>query len=345
LFYFVCVVSCFFALLLFVFLFVLLFVLFYCLPLFSIVFHCFFWVAFEFLVFVFQLARRFSCVQVDFFSSFDILLRRPSLASCKKQKKGNFIRRPSHPLHKSNMSAAAFFSLRDESSASTLAGNLVDGSNIASVRALESRKTGSGPTSAIGVSSGAAVYADQLRVTAADGLIMPPLFVAADSSATAATNLQVNKSDATYFIQAGNYSGDQQVNLRLPALSLTDSGNPALAGFKARFVIAGAISAGAVQVMRASTDNCTVKGFISHANAMTVATGVTTLTAGSSPFAVAGNAAGAVGVANTMFNAAAPGIAFSSTSEIGDWVEFETDGLNWFVRGVVKTKGSITTAS
>ena len=314
----------------------------------SVVFHCFP------LLFLLHLSFLFSFFNLpDVFHAFKLIFFR-RLTSCsvvrlwpavKNKKKGNFIRRPSHPLHKSNMSAAAFFSLRDESSASTLAGNLVDGSNIASVRALESRKTGSGPTSAIGVSSGAAVYADQLRVTAADGLIMPPLFVAADSSATAVTNLQVNKSDATYFIQAGDYSDDQKINLRLPALSLTDSGNPALAGFKARFVIAGAISAGNVQVMRASTDSCTVKGFISHANAMTVATGVTTLTAGSSPYTVLGNAAGAVGVANTMFNAAAPGIAFSSTSEIGDWVEFETDGLNWFVRGVVKTKGSITTAS
>jgi hypothetical protein len=215
----------------------------------------------------------------------------------------------------------------------------------AAARSLEMRKTtGGGPTSAIGLSSGTAAYADQMRVTAVDGMIMAPLFVTA---CTTATRLQISKSSATYFLACGNNTG--VLTLQLPPLSGIVGNLPsaAVAGFKARFVATAALASGSnINIVPEGTTTArpVFLGSIVNSGAITPAGTGTNLAitspGGTLPSSALSLGKSCIALAGT---ASGGGLALVSGSVVaGDWVEFETDGVSWYVRGVVAAYNAVS---
>jgi hypothetical protein len=197
-------------------------------------------------------------------------------------------------------------------------------------RSLESRKQGGGPTAALGLGTGASVYGDRFKVTAADGLIVPPLFVLPGVAAAAAVTLDVTKSGATYFIQGGTYANT--VTLRLPAQSV------AQAGFKARFRIVSdnLIGTAGVVVQQNDADaNPELKGFVAFRSAIADGGG-----------AVGGIVGDNISVGSKLIRFVAAPTATSPNPQSvraapGDWIEIESDGVSWHVTGSISAVGGI----
>ena len=245
------------------------------------------------------------------------------------------------------MSATAFFTLADP----VVPTGTSDPGLNAAARSLEMRKTtGGGPTSALGLSSGTAAYADQMRVTAVDGMIMAPLFVGLNGTGAAAT-LQVTKSNSTYFIQGG--TNPFATRLMLPPLSASVgvASAAAVAGFKARFVLMGALVTGAVSIVP-STYSLAGPSFlgsiVNSASIAPITSGGTNIvlsaTAGSITSVTPANAIQTLVKSSIVpTSALVKSIDFVvAAAAAGDWVEVETDGINWYVRGVVASYDAVT---
>lgn len=221
------------------------------------------------------------------------------------------------------MSASTFYSLVDAPAAVGASGTGSDSTLIA--RTLEARKQGGGPTAALGLGGGAAVYADQFKITASDGLHISPLFVLPGVAAEAAVTLDVTKSGATYFIQGGTYA--HAVTLRLPALSA------ARAGFKARFrIVSGALTGNTVTIQQNDTSvgaQQQLAGFIASRAAIpaVIPDPDTGALVGTS---IAGKA--------LVFEKATD---LGSKATVGDWLEVESDGATWHVTGSQAAAGNI----
>jgi len=209
------------------------------------------------------------------------------------------------------MSASAFYSLVDTPVASGSGGSGSD--TTLAARTLEARKQGGGPTAALGLGGGAAVYADQYKITAADGLIVSPLFVLPSVAAAGDVTLDVTKSGATYFLQGDTADGyANTVTLRLPALSATR------AGFKARFRIVSEALGGTKNIVIQQNDtglDAQLVGFISSR----------------AKIPAGAIAAGGLNVVTTIGTKSLGFI--HGQAVVGDWVEVESDGATWHVTG------------
>jgi hypothetical protein len=202
-----------------------------------------------------------------------------------------------------------------------------------------------------------------MRVTAVDGMIMAPLYVTRNDSSPAVTStLQVTKSGATYFIQGGTPTA--AISLVLPPLaggSVVGAGlGVAVAGFKARFVMTSALL-GSNNVSIIPPSNAAgilttplFYGAISNSSSLTL---TTPTVVGTLSISALGTVTGspisvATDVVCTSSSRILPGTTLASISFVagttkalaGDWIEFETDGLSWFVRGVTKNYSAVTTA-
>jgi hypothetical protein len=248
------------------------------------------------------------------------------------------------------MSASAFFTLVADP---VPTGDSAPGLNAAA-RSLEMRKTtGGGPTSALGASSGTAAYADQMRVTAVDGMIMAPLYVTSLPTSAPATTLQISKSGATYFLACG--TNNAALSLELPPLSGIVGGiaAAAVAGFKARFVATATLASSNIKIIAAAatTQTSVFRGRITNMGSVAPSGSTTTasllVASGGAVTSANGTGATITHVINksciALSGAGTVGIQFVAGSvAAGDWVEFETDGFAWYVRGEVAAYSAVT---
>lgn len=179
-------------------------------------------------------------------------------------------------------------------------------SNPLPARALEARRAGAGPTSALGASSGIATYGDAVQVTADAGLVVPPVYIGAvDADMTQDDAFVIAKSGAMHVLRE-----DPTHNLafQLPPVATS-------AGFTFKFLVG----------VTPTTDDKTITFYPPAGTTIkseVIKDSSNTLTGGYQ------NAAVVIKLGGTTL------------SRIGDYIDFVCDGFNWHATGYV-VSGSI----
>jgi hypothetical protein len=191
--------------------------------------------------------------------------------------------------------------------------------DVVPARALTARKAGAGPTSALGVESSAVTSAGALVVTATNGLVVPPVYLGAITSAQStlyaasrAAALQITKSGTTY-VFADTLTTQLTLTFALPLATTS-------AGFKARFLVSTALTSGATINIYTATGSTAGNKFVC-------------------PLARIGGVTASVASNSTLLTWNATG-----TSAPGDVLDFECDGLNWHVSGYSASSAVACTA-
>ena len=172
-------------------------------------------------------------------------------------------------------------------------------SNPLPARALEARRAGAGPTSALGASSGIATYGDAVQVTADAGLIVPPVYIGAvDADMTQDDAFVIAKSGAMHVLRE---DPTHDLAFQLPPVATS-------AGFTFKFLVG----------VTPTTSSKTITFFPPAGT--TIRSNV--LEAGTSTFVDGGNTSIILGG--------------GTLSRVGDYIDFVCDGFNWHASGYVK---------